>query len=196
MDFVPDIPAFSTEAKLTDFRVTAYPNWDAAYRSSRGGFYGRVVAAQWLPPGGYPCCDVILKLMIGQTADGGGGETSLSKFNGEVDVLKQVRQKFDATRSKRLDGTDDPSLVGLAHLTFTFCTGSVESAAAVLPTHAPPGAPLYFIAMEPLMGGSLWDRIVVSNGPLPRDAAWRDAKGLFAALAALHALGFAHGDLK
>ena len=134
--------------------------------------------------------------MIGQTPDGGGGETTRDGFDYEVDVLQQVRVRCDATRAARA-ATDAPAhIAGLALLTFTFCTGWEENAAAILPLLAPPGAPLFFIAMEPLAGLALWDRLRSAGGPLPRDVASRAAADLLAALTALHALGFAHSDLK
>ena len=155
----------------------------------------RAVPAEWIPRAGISL-NVILKLMIGQAADGSGGETTRDGFDNEVDVLQQVRVRFDATRAARAAGDAPTHVHGLAHLTFTFCTGWEEDAASILPTQAPRGAPLFFIAMEPLAGGTLWDRLRATGGPLSRDAATRAAADLLAALAALHALGFAHADLK
>lgn len=135
--------------------------------------------------------------MIGQRPDGrGGGETTQVGFEREVHVLQRVRSAYDATRGPGATGGDDASTIGLMHLTFAYCAGSEESAASVLPMYAPPGAPLFFIAMEYLTGKTLWQRLNVSCGPLLRLEAVLAAAQLSAALAALHNLGFAHADLK
>ena len=195
MDIPGSFLPFSIRAKIAQFQPRGFGSWDDAFRGSPGGSYGRAVPAVWTPRAGLSQ-DVILKLMIGQTPDGGGGETSRDGFDNEVDVLQQVRVRFDATRAARA-ATDVPAhIAGLAHLTFTFCTGWEESAASILPSQAPLGAPLFFIAMEPLAGGTLWNRLRSADGPLPHDDALRAAADLLAALAALHALGFAHADLK
>ena len=202
MDALPqqqlEVPAaFTIRAKIAHFRVRNFASWDDAFRSSMGGHYGRAVPAVWVPRDGLAApITVILKLMIGQTAGGGGGATTRDAFENEVDVLQQVRVRYDGTRATRAQGGAPAHIAGLAHLTFTYCTGWEEDAASILPTQAPPGAPLFFIAMEPLTGGRLWDRLRVTDGPLPHDSAIRAATDLLSALAALHALGFAHADLK
>ena len=189
-------PALSIRAKIAHFRVCGFPSWDAAYRLSPGGSFGKVVQAEWIPRAGCSPISVVLKLMIGQTADGGGGETSRDSFDNEVDVLQQVRFRYDATRAVRAVGEAPAHIAGLARLTFTYCTGWEEDAASFLPTQAPRGAPLFLIAMEPLVGGTLWDRLRVVGGPLAAGDAVRAAADLLSALAALHGLGFAHADLK
>lgn len=194
MDAATTIPAFTIRAKIAHFRPRGFVSWEAAFLGSPGGSYGRAVPAVWAPRYGQSL-DVVLKIMIGRTAEG-GGDTTRDGFENEVDVLQQVRVRFDATRTARSADDAPAHIAGLANLIFTFCTGWEESAASILPTQAPPGAPLFFIAMEPLAGGTLWDRLRAAGGPLPRDAALRAAADLLAALAALHALGFAHADLK
>ena len=154
-----------------------------------------MVQAEWLPVGGVPL-RVALKLMIGQRPDGYGGRTTRSMFDKEVGILQHIRSAFDEIRTSGVVRVGDARAVGLAHLAFTFCTGCEESAADVLPLNSPPGAPLYFIAMEPLMGGTLWTRLRRSCGPLDQFEALRSAKDLAAALAALHSRGIAHADLK
>ena len=195
MDAPSPVPAFSIRAKIAQFQPRGFGSWEAAFRGSPGGSYGRAVPAAWTPRTGLSL-DIILKLMIGQTPDGGGGETTRDRFDREVKVMQQVRVRFDATRAARAAVDAPAHIAGLALLTFTFCTGWEENAAAILPSQAPPGAPLFFIAMEPLAGGTLWDRLRAAGGPLPRDVASRAAADLLAALTALHALGFAHADLK
>jgi len=59
----------------------------------------------------------------------------------------------------------------------------------------PPGTPLFLVAMEPLTGGRLWDRLQPDQ-PLPPELQLLAACDLMAGLMALHSLGFAHSDLK
>ena len=164
MDAPGLVPVFSIRAKIAQFQPRGFGSWEDAFRGSPGGSYGRAVPAVWTPRAGLSL-DVILKLMIGKTPVGGGGETTRDGFDNEVDVLQQVRVRFDATRAARA-ATDAPAhIAGLALLTFTFCTGWEENAAAILSSQAPPGAPLFFIAMEPLAGGTLWARLRAAGGP-------------------------------
>ena len=189
------VPAFSIHAKIAHFRIRDSPSWDVAMRHSPRGSSGHVVSAVWVPREGLGI-NVALKLIIGQTADGLGGETSRDAFDKEVDVLQHVRVRYDATRAARAEFDAPAHIAGLENLTFTFCTGWEEDASSILPSHAPRGAPLFFIAMEQLTGGTLWERLRASAGPLSDSDATRAAADVLAALAALHALGFAHADLK
>jgi len=133
--------------------------------------------------------------MIGKTASGFRRRDDSDAFENEVDILHQVRTRFDLSM-RQPEGGATPDIAGLARLTFTYCTGWEDDAASVLPTQAPRGVPLFFIAMEELPGGTLWDRLRAACGLLPPQDLWQIALDLMSGLAALHALGFAHSDLK
>jgi serine/threonine protein kinase len=159
--------------------------------------------SQWLPPVG-DGRRVALKLMLGETPDGRG--TSHEAFSREADILYRLRYLTSLWAN---DVADGEALFPAAHavgalnnLSFTYCTGWVENAQTVIPSA--PAVPLFLIAMEPLEGGTLWDRLgvdpegrgVVVGSPLPPDEALLVAADLMAALAALHKLGCAHADIK
>ena len=191
-----DVGAFDRSANIANFRPIRSASWDEAcsqaHQDCRRGHFAWVVPARWEPPGKTPV-DVMLKLMIGETADGDGGSTPRPKFDTEVEVLEKVHRERQL--EWRGPGRLPARIAGLAHLTISPCAGWEEDAALILP-HAKSGAPLYFIAMEPLTNGTLWKRLRDAAGPLCHENATRAAADLLSALAALHALNFAHGDLK
>jgi serine/threonine protein kinase len=155
---------------------------------------------------------LILKLLLGARDPDRArpGETTRVAFDSEVDILQKVRAVALRWAGDVSDSGDPaPHVVGLGHLSFTYCTGWEGNASVELPSHAVRGAPLFLIAMEPLEGGSLWARM--SLNPAPRDCsaapvfvgrplapeqALRAAADLMAGLSALHKLGYAHADLK
>jgi serine/threonine protein kinase len=209
-DSGPKIPEFSIRAKIAQFNTSKGGTWDETFEKSPGGRFGRAVRATWRPPQG-GLVQVILKVLLGarNAASARPDETTRDGFDSEVDILQKVRAIAAHWASEvGRSGAPAPHFIGLRHLSFTYCTGWEEDASIVLRTHALPGSPLFFIAMEPLDGGSLWERqhlnpiprpgsaAVWTGRPLPPEEALRAAADLMAGLAALHKLGYAHADLK
>ena len=174
-----------------------------SFQASPGGSYGRVTPARWVkggaPRGGVP---LVVKMLVGENPEADAGFTRRDDFNFESEVLLTVRMAIDSFRDNAR--STSASQIGLQRLCYTYGTGTVEDARTVLPRlpkdgdiperPTPPGTPLFLIAMEPLRG-TLWNR---QRGPSPFSQAevLRVSVDLMAGLAALHSLGFAHGDLK
>lgn len=203
---------------------------DAFSRASNKGVYGRVVFADWQPPapptgkrGGSatppPLVRVALKVLVGEAPGGQGGNTSHFAFLNESAILSSVRKAVDGLKvplpSAALsdaEGRPIAAKAGLRLLCYTFCTGTepegrdylprlqAEDAVGLADRPTPPGTPLFLIAMEPLMGGTLRAR---QEGATPLSKSSNALGGvlcavadMFAALAALHHLGYAHSDIK
>jgi serine/threonine protein kinase len=205
------IPAFNNCSKLSDFDPQqGHPNFDEAYARAVGGDYGRIMRASWKPPAG-DGRDVIIKVMLGvprgHVAVLNDERTKTASFFHEESILKDARNPTWAGDINTATGLITPHAAGVGHLCFTYCTGVEEDGHKHLPSTVPlvPGAPtpIYLIAMEPLLGGTLWSRLgldplagVLVGVPLPRSEALWAATDLMAGLAALHKLGYAHADLK
>ena len=171
------------------------------------------------PPPPPPPVRVALKAILGQSPGGDGGNTTYNAFVNETAILAVVRKAVDYLRvpsaaSVLADARGRPiaAKAGLRLLCYTYCTGTEAEGARFVPTlqpvpleglgerPTPPGTPLYLIAMEPLVGGTLVER-QRGDSPLSKTG---DTPGsvlcamadMFAALAALHSLGFAHSDIK
>jgi len=74
------------------------------------------------------------------------------------------------------------------------CSGCEEKASQQIDPGTP-GKDVFLIALEPLPGGSLKERLQKCKLLAP-DAVLLAAADLMAGLAALHKLGYAHADLK
>jgi serine/threonine protein kinase len=203
-----DATSFSLSERLTHFRPVSGRTWNDEFRDAPGGAFGKVVQAIWLAPHGNGQ-EVALKLIRGKHPSGVEGGMSREDFQKEATTLLRVRLASSA-RSTDSGATDDPvaHTVGHSHLLITHCLGEEADAHTLLPDHAAPGTPLFIIAMEQLEGGTLWGLLrvrplappgqvsILVGTALPPETLLAAAADLAAALAALHACGYSHGDIK
>jgi serine/threonine protein kinase len=201
--------AFSNRVTIPDFRPVdrQFANVNEAYATAHGGAFGRTILVEWLPPSG-DGRQVMLKVLLGPQKGRAcqTGQTTLDDFFREETVLKEARNPDWASRVDAV-GVVAPCAAGVGHLCFTYCSGAEEDARVNLSSCVPLGAPcpVFMVAMEPLMGGTLWGRLGLAPSDAvpvyvgiqldPLAALWA-AADLMAGLSALHELGYAHADLK
>lgn len=172
-----NLPPFTSDADFSHFSALGHASFSDAWAASETtrGSFATVVQAVWKPPSG-DHRRVALKLMH-------ESRCSYELFMKEVHVLSTARAQAETA-----------DIAGLRNLSLVYCAGIVRDARSVVPVVPPVNGALFFIAMEQLDGRSLRDWLIC--GPLPSEQALRAAADMMAALSALHALGFAHGDLK
>ena len=125
----------------------------------------------------------------------------------------EVRFAQDHVRAVNLGRrpTLESPVIGLKHLCFAYALGRENNPAfaGAVPTSGSVGLgvspsthinqSLYLLALEPLTGGTLWQR-AIRNEETPTLMGQHEqllaATDLMAGLMALHNLGFAHSDLK
>jgi serine/threonine protein kinase len=198
----PRAPYFSLRARLKHFRPFSGDTWEAACAVAPAGAFGRLMKAIWLPPHG-DGRQVYLKIMSeSHSISAGESITTRDMFLQEADVHLKARlvEQLWPLRSNVV-GIPSAQAIGLRHLSFAYCVGIDDE---MVPSH-------FLIAMEPLEGGTLWDRLqlkpprsphdkknvpVYVSKPLPPLDALLFATDLMAAVAALNALGYSHSDLK
>jgi hypothetical protein len=144
---------FAIFLELSELDPSPAPNWQKAFEAAAGkGKFGSAVRATWCRPAGRRLPTVV-KLIIGPSPSSGAAPHAMIRH--ELDSLYNIRMRIDDPFGKSV-----AAKAGLRHLCVVYGAGSVSSAAAVLPGVAKaPDTPLYYVAMEPLNGGLLWDRL-------------------------------------
>lgn len=166
----------------------SYPSpgaFDVAFQETRNkGSFCRVIRALWKHGDGR---EVALKVLVGSAPP--------TSFRDETELLRKLRETIDAEYEKPADTAHTALHVGLKRLCYPYCAGREEDGSKILrESMFCRGAPLPFVAMEPLEH-TLRERMITS-GKLKPGEALVAAADIMAALAALHAMKIVHGDMK